>query len=251
MFMKNFYLGIKFSFSYFSILPMSFKEGDNLSKKEILNIMLLTLPFVGLVLGLGTVVLFSMLSYLGWYGAIFSAIFYMILYGFLHTEAIIDVFDAIYASHSGKDAYAIIKEPTVGAVGVLYGVSFLLLKVAGIVVLFTHEILAEFIAIVIISRLSLLTLLVLHDFKSSFLTQLKEALDHWSLMIIFILFMVMGSFLTPYFIILLFIGIILGFFISIFFTKKLKFINGDVLGITLESVEILLFLVVALFMVKG
>ena len=249
--MKNLYLGIKFSFSYFSILPMSFKESDDLSKKEILNVMLLFLPVVGLVLGIGTVFLFSILSHLGWYGAIVSAIFYMLLYGFLHTEAVIDVFDAIYASHSGKDPYTIIKEPTVGAVGVLYGVSFLLLKVAGIVLLFTHNILAEFIAIVIISRLSVLTLLILHEFKSSFLTQLKEALDHWSLMIIFVLFMIMGSFLTPYFIILLFIGIIFGFFISIFFTKKLKFINGDVLGVTLESVEILLLLVVALFMVKG
>jgi adenosylcobinamide-GDP ribazoletransferase len=230
---------------------MSFKASDNLSKKEILNVMLLFLPVVGLILGIGSVFLFSFLSHLGWYGAIVSAIFYMLLYGFLHTEAVIDVFDAIYASHSGKDGYAIIKEPTVGAVGVLYGVSFLLLKVAGIVLLFTHNILAEFIAIVIISRLSLLTLLILHEFKSSFLTQLKEALDHWSLIMLFILFMITGSFLTPYFIILLFIGVILGFFISIFFTKKLKFINGDVLGATLESVEILLLLVVALFMVKG
>ena len=249
--MKNLYLGIKFSFSYFSILPMSFKESDDLSKKEILNVMLLFLPVVGLILGIGTVFLFSILNHLDWYGAIISAIFYMLLYGFLHTEAVIDVFDAIYASHSGKDGYAIIKEPTVGAVGVLYGVSFLLLKVAGIVLLFTHNILAEFIAIVIISRLSLLTLLILHEFKSSFLIQLKEALDHWSLIMLFILFMIMGSFLTPYFIILLFIGVILGFFISIFFTKKLKFINGDVLGVTLESVEILLLVVVALFMVKG
>jgi adenosylcobinamide-GDP ribazoletransferase len=249
--MKNFYLGLKFSLSYFSVLPINFKESDDLSKKEVLNVMLLFLPFVGLLLGLGTIVLFSFLSHLDWYGALFSAIFYMMLYGFLHTEAIIDVFDALYASHSGKDAYTIIKEPTVGAVGVLYGVSFLLLKVAGMVLLFTHHILAEFLAIVIISRLSLLTLLVLHDFKSSFLEQLKEALDLWSLMILFLFFMIMGSFLTPYFIILLLMGVIFGFFISIFFTKKLKFINGDVLGATLEGVEILLFLVVALFMVKS
>lgn len=249
--MKNFYLGLKFSFSYFSILPISFKEHDDLSKKEVLNIMLLFLPFVGLLLGVGTIILFSILSHLGWYGAMISAIFYMMLYGFLHTEAVIDVFDAIYAAHSGKDAYLIIKEPTVGAVGVLYGISFLLLKVAGIVLLFTHNILAEFLAIVIISRLSLLTLVVLHDFNSSFLTQLKVSLDHWSLMMIFILFTILGSFLTPYFIILLLMGVILGFFISIFFTQKLKFTNGDVLGTTLESVEILLLLVVALFMVKG
>lgn len=190
-----------------------------------------------------------MLSFLGWYGAIFSAIFYMILYGFLHTEAIIDVFDAIYASHSKKDAYEIIKEPTVGAVGVLYGVSFLLLKVAGIIFLLTHSLFLEFIAVVVISRLSLLTLLAVHDFKSSFVTQLKESLDYWFLALIFIIITVTGSIFLKSFLIWLIMGTILGFIISIFFSNRLKFTNGDVLGATLESVEILLFLIVAIFMV--
>ncbi|RUM73426.1 MAG: hypothetical protein DSZ11_05850, partial [Sulfurovum sp.] len=98
---KNLYLGIKFSFSYFSILPLKFKSTDNLSSPAILNVMLLSLPLVGLVLGYLTVSLVLLLSKLGWYGAIFSAIFYMISYGFLHTEAVIDVFDAMYASHGG------------------------------------------------------------------------------------------------------------------------------------------------------
>jgi len=246
---KNLYLGIKFSFSYFSILPIKFKSTDNLSNPHILNVMLLSLPLVGYLLGLATITLFLLLSSLGWYGAIFSAIFYMILYGFLHTEAIIDIFDAIYASHGGKDAYEIIKEPTVGAVGVLYGVAFLLLKVAGIVFLLIHALFAEFIAVLVISRLSLLTLLVLHDFKSSFVTQLKEALDYWFLALIFLLITIIGSFYLNSFLIWLIIGTIMGFSISIFFANKLKFVNGDVLGATLEGVEILLFLVVAIFMI--
>lgn len=33
-------LGLKFSFSYFSILPVNFKKDDDLSKKDILNNML-------------------------------------------------------------------------------------------------------------------------------------------------------------------------------------------------------------------
>jgi len=246
---KNLYLGIKFSFSYFSILPLKFKSTDNLSTPPILNVMLLSLPLVGFVLGYLTVSLFLLLSKLGWYGAIFSAIFYMISYGFLHTEAVIDVFDAMYASHGGKDAYKIIKEPTVGAVGVLYGVVFVLLKTAGIVMLFTNNLLLEFIAILVISRLSLLTLIVLHDFKSSFLTQLKEALDPWFLALLFILITITGSLFLKSFLIWLIIGTILGFSISLFFVSKLKFANGDVLGVTLESVEILMFLVVAIFMV--
>ena len=246
---KNLYLGIKFSFSYFSILPIKFKSTDNLSNPHILNVMLLSLPLVGWVLGLLTIFLFILLSKLGWYGAIFSAIFYMISYGFLHTEAIIDVFDAIYASHGGKDTYEIIKEPTVGAVGVLYGVVFVVLKVAGVVMLLTHNLLLEFVAILVISRLSLLSLIVLHEFKSSFLTQLKESLDSWFLALLFIVISIIGSLFLKSFLIWLIIAIILGFSISIFFVSKLKFANGDVLGATLESVEILMFLVVAIFMV--
>lgn len=200
-------------------------------------------------MGFLTISLFLLLSKLGWYGAIFSAVFYMMSYGFLHTEAVIDVFDAIYASHGGKDAYAIIKESTVGAVGVLYGAVFVILKIAGVVILFTHNLLLEFIAILIISRLSLLTLILLHDFKSPFLTQLKEALDPWFLALLFTVITITGMLFLKSFLIWLILGTILGFIISIFFVSKLKFANGDVLGATLESVEILMFLVVAIFMV--
>ncbi len=35
----------------------------------------------------------------------------------------IDVVDAIYAKLGGKDSYKVIKEPTVGAMGVLYAFS--------------------------------------------------------------------------------------------------------------------------------
>jgi len=209
--------------------------------------MLLTLPSVGFVLGALTVFLYSLLVKFGWYGATISAISYMMLYGFIHTEAVVDVYDAIYASHSGRDAFEIIKEPTVGALGVLYAFAFVLMKVAGIVMLFTHNLLTEFIAVLIISRLSLLTQIILHDFKSSFVTKLKESLDYWYLTPLFLIFTFIGSYLTSYFVLYLLVGIVLGFVISVFFASKLKFVNGDVLGATLEGVEILLFLVVGWF----
>jgi len=247
--MQNLYLGVKFSFSYFTIIPLYFKASDNLSKKEVLNHMLLALPSVGFVLGSLTVFLYTLLAKFGWYGATISALSYMMLYGFIHTEAVVDVYDAIYASHSGKDAFKIIKEPTVGALGVMYAFAFILMKVAGIVMLFTHNLLTEFMAVLIISRLSLITQIILHDFQSTFVTQLKESLDYWYLSPLFLLFTIIGSYLTPYFILYLIIGIVLGFIISVFFASKLRFVNGDVLGATLEGVEILLFMVVAWFMI--
>jgi len=244
--LNNIYLGLKFSFSYFSIVPINFKQSDDLSQKDILGAMLLFFPFVGFVLGTGTVVLFSFLDHLGWYGALFSALFYMISYGFLHTEAIIDVADALYASHSQKNAYAIIKEPTVGAMGVLYAMALVILKLAGIVYLFEHNFFMEFIAILIISRLSLLMLFRIHTFRSSFATQLKNALIMPYIITVFLLFSLLGTLFLNQFILLLIVGMIFALLISFTLKKRLGFVNGDVLGATLEGVEILLFLGVTL-----
>ena len=244
--LKNIYLGFKFSFSYFSIFPIPFKKSDDLSQKNILASMLLFFPFVGFILGIGTVVLFSLLNHLEWYGALFSAVVYMMLYGFLHTEAIIDVADALYASHSNKNAYDIIKEPTVGAMGVLYAMGLVILKLAGIVYLFEHNFFMEFIAILIISRLSLLMLFRIHTFRSSFTTQLKNALTLPYLITAFLLFTLLGTLLLNQFILLLIMGLLLALFISFTLKKRLRFVNGDVLGATLEGVEILLFLGVTL-----
>jgi len=238
--LKNIYLGFKFSLSYFSILPISFKASDDLSRKEVLTFMLFFLPFVGILLAVGTVVLFYFLSSLSWFGALISATFYMMLYGFLHTEAIMDVADAIYAKHSGKDAYEIIKEPTVGAMGVLYGTSLMLLKVVGIAYLLMHNYLLEFIAIAIVSRLSLLLLFTIHEFRSTFAVLLKNALTKPYLLGSFALFSIVGYLLVSNFMILLSIGLLLALVISFVIKLKIGFVNGDVLGATLEGVEILL-----------
>ncbi len=240
------YLGFKFSFSYFTIFPISFKATDNLSTNNVLAFMLFFLPFVGITLGLITVIIFGYLEHLKWYGALISALLYMIFYGFLHTEAIIDVADAIYAKHSGKDAYTIIKEPTIGAMGLLYAVAMLLLKVAGVVFLLLHNYLIEFIAIVTISRLSLLMLFKVHTFRSSFATQLKEALTLPYIVLAFLLYTILGTLLLNHFILLLLAGLLLALIISFTIKNRIGFINGDVLGATLEGVEILLFIGVAL-----
>jgi len=244
--MKQLYLGLKFSFSYFSLLPVKFSNSDNLSSKPVLTSMLFFFPLVGLVLGLLTLGVFDLLSSLAWLGAIISAVVYMILYGFLHTEAVIDVADAIYASHSGKDAYSIIKDPTVGAMGVLYAMGVILLKVSGISYLLLHGYFMEFMMVLIISRLSLLFLFYVHTFKSSFATQLKDSLTHNIMLSAFLLFGSVGVFLVDHFFTLLLLGLLFSLAISYAIKSRIKFVNGDVLGATLEGVEVLLFIVVAL-----
>ena len=230
------------------MLPVKFKHSDDLNSKEILGSMLLFFPLVGIVLGTVVVGVFHLLELLSWYGAILSALLYMMLYGFLHTEAVIDVADAVYASHSGKDAYEVIKDPTVGAMGVLWAGSFVLLKISGIVFLLMHHLFTPFISVLIVSRLALLMLFYTQTFKSSFATQLKSSLTPAYLWSAFFLFGTAGLLLTSiYFIPILVTGLILALLITRSIKSKIGFINGDVLGTTLESVEILLFIIVALF----
>jgi adenosylcobinamide-GDP ribazoletransferase len=208
--------------------------------------MLFFFPLVGLVLGLLTIGIYTLLEPLGWYGAVLSAVAYMMLYGFLHMEAVIDVADALYASHSGKDAYDIIKEPTVGAMGVLYAVSAVLLKVAGITYLLMHDFLWEFVSVLVISRLSLLLLFYIHTFRSTFATQLKASLSKNMMLSSFGLFSLLCMFFVSNFSVLLLTGLLLSLAISYTFKHKLGFINGDVLGATLEFVELILFNMVIL-----
>lgn len=239
---KDLYTGLKFAFSYFSILPVRLKTADNTSSAGALGAMLFFFPLVGMVLGLLVIGLFYLLSPLGWYAAVFSSVTYMILYGFLHTEAVMDVADAIYASHSGKDAYETIKKPDVGAMGVLWGIAVVFLKTSGITFLLLHHLFSLFLSVLIISRLALLMLFYTQTFRSTFLTQLKKAFSPIYFTTAFFLFTA-GSLpaIGMHFILLLSFGLMIAWFITKTLQKKLGFINGDVLGTTLEGVEILLF----------
>jgi adenosylcobinamide-GDP ribazoletransferase len=246
--MQDLILALKFSFSYFSIFPISFKKDDDLSKKTILGGMISFFPLVGFILSLTIVTLYTLIfSRFEIYGAILCAIFYMVMYGFIHTEAIIDVVDAIYAKLGGKDSYKVVKEPTIGAMGVLYSFSFVLLKVNFLVYLLLNGFLKEFIAITILSRLSILIIIDTFDFKSTFLMSLKSGLRWYHMAFALIFYISIGSIITPYFILLFIFGLILAFFVAVVISRLIGFINGDVLGATLELVElILLFTILAI-----
>ena len=241
--MREHYLGLKFMFSYFSILPVHFAKDDDLSTPTVLASMLFFLPLGGLVLGSISLGIFTLLESLGWLAALISAVAYMMLYGFLHTEAIMDVADALYAKHAGKDAYEIIKEPTVGAMGVLWAVCMVLLKVGGIVFLLLHGEYALFLSVLLISRLGLLLLFFTQTFRSSFITQMQEGFSKRYFAGSLMLFTLIGVWLSSWhFMVLLAVGLLFAYLLANFLKAKLGFINGDVLGTTLESTEILLFI---------
>ena len=241
--MRDYWLGLKFMFSYFTILPVHFKESDDLSKPSILASMLFWLPMGGLVLGTLSVLLYRILFPLEWVAGILAAVAYMMLYGFLHTEAIMDVADALYAKHAGKDAFAVIKESTVGAMGVLWAVALMLLKVSAIVFLLSYEAYGFFLSALIVSRLGLLLLFFTQTFRSSFITTMQRGFEKSYFAGSLLLFGTIGTLLSGWhFFILLLIGLGVAYFIATTLAKKLGFMNGDVLGTTLESTEIILML---------
>jgi adenosylcobinamide-GDP ribazoletransferase len=230
-------------FSYFSILPVRFTKTDDLSTPTVLASMLFFLPLGGLVLGSVSLGIFTLLESLQWLAAIVAAVSYMMLYGFLHTEAIMDVADALYAAHSGKDAYAIIKEPTVGAMGVLWAGCMILMKVAGIAYLLLHGEYALFLSILLISRLGLLLLFFTQTFRSSFITKMQEGFSKSYFIGALLLFSLIGLLLLSWhYLVLLGVGLLFSYLLANQLKRKLGFINGDVLGTTLESTEILLFI---------
>ena len=225
--MKDFLLGLRFAFSYFSILPVKIKDGEDLSKKEVLNWTIFSFPLVGLIISLLAVAPAYFFHQKEFF-IVLSAFLYLFLSGFIHLEAVIDVVDAIYARHSGKDAYKVIKEPTVGAIGVLWGVSFLILKVVGISFLLYHDRYFEFIMIAVFSRVLVLFLLYFCEFKSSFGSSLKSSLKVWVLVFYGVLFV----FYLPF--------LIVGFIMIKVLKSKLGFLNGDTLGFVLESMELVM-----------
>jgi len=241
---RDYWLGLKFMFSYFTVLPVRFKESDDLSRPSILASMLFWLPLGGLVLGTLSILLYRILFPLEWVAGVVAAVFYMILYGFLHTEAIMDVADALYAKHAGKDAFAIIKESTVGAMGVLWAVALMLLKVSFVVFLLSYEAYGLFLSTLIISRLGLLLLFFTQSFRSSFITTMQKGFSKHYFVGSLLLFGTIGILLLGWhFFILLLIGLGVAYLIATTLTKKLGFMNGDVLGTTLESTEIVLMLI--------
>ena len=228
---------------YFTLLPVRFNTNDDLSHPKVMGAMLFWLPLAGLVSAGGSVLVYLLLAKLGWLSAVIAALIYPVLYGFLHTEAVADVADALYAAHSGKDAYSIIKDPTIGAMGVLWTVAAVLLKTVLIVYLLMHGTWALFVAAALSSRMGLEMLFFTQTFRSSFIQTLQRGFDGKLFGGSMVLFLLVGLAVTgARFFLIAALAMGVGYLVATRIGKKLGFLNGDVLGTTLESTEIVLML---------
>jgi adenosylcobinamide-GDP ribazoletransferase len=229
---NNFQNGIIFAISYFSSLPIrlkSFEADDSFYRGVIYG-----LPITGGVLAFVAIFtfLFFNLFFPSFYSAFLTSFIYLVYYGFLHLEGLADTIDGWYASLSNKDVYKIMKEPQIGAIGAIGTFCIIAIKVAVLTyLLYLEEYLLIFLSFVL-SRFSLYFVLDLeiHE-KSSFLISMKQVKKN---LYFFDTFLLPVKWLT--------------FFIINKISKRIGFINGDIMGFTIEILELIL-LHIALFIV--
>ena len=175
------------------------------------------------------------------YASFVCAVVYLALYGFIHTEAIIDVVDAWFASYSGKDAYKIMKESTIGAIGALYGFSFVLLKVGIITYVLYEKQYILFLIVCVFSRLNLIYLLGYFKFsKDSFLSLAFQHGGVLQLKIFALIYLVLAFIFGTNVLLLFILSLASFYFILKILNNKFGFVNGDCLGFTLEHTELIL-----------
>lgn len=239
--MKQLLNAFFFALSYFSIIPVFVKnmEINNITYKYTLAL----LPLVGAILA-SIVICFNLFFnqfFSPIYAAFVSSVIYLFLYGFIHTEAIIDVVDAWFASYSGKDAYKIMKESTIGAIGALYAFSFVLLKVGIITYVLYQKEYVLFLVVCTFSRLNLLYLLEYFKFsKDSFLSLAFQSVRIFRLKIYALIYIIIAFFIGKNIFIILLLSLLSFYFILKILNNKFGFVNGDCLGFTLEHTELII-----------
>ncbi len=238
--LRDIYLALKFTISYFTSIPITFKEHDNIDNKTTLSFSIYLLPVVGLILSSFIIILYKFFEP-SLYFALLCAIVYMLLYGFIHTEAIADVVDALYAKHSNGDPYKVIKEPTVGAMGLLYTGSFLILKIATLAYMLFDGLHLQFLIISMLSRSTAVYLIYSSEFRSTFVNKIKSHMDLFFTGAFLLFFALLGfgvlGLEVSYLIILTAATTL---YIRKILYKNLGFLNGDVLGFNIEITELML-----------
>jgi len=241
---SNILNGFLQSFSFFSILPIGAKRFT--PNKEFYNVMLFTMPFVGFVLGLISVLFFSILSsYVAVpYAAFISAALYVSLYGFLHLEAVSDVIDAWFASLSGKDVSAVMKEPQVGAVGAVGTTVIVALKLAAITYLLINDSASMFLAAIVLSRYAGIVGLGVFDFKRGGEYTIRLSLSAGFGLIFFATVFYLSLLAFPldvaHVLLFTFFAIALMLVLLYKLDSKFGFVNGDCIGFSIVITEILL-----------
>ncbi len=246
--MRAFFEGLALNFGYFTRLPMPWHI-EKVHEAHY-RYLALTLPLTGLLLAGVTLLLFMLLAPCAesWFVALLVAVGYHFMYGFLHLEGVGDIADAAYGGHGGKGRHEIVKDPHIGAIGVMWVVALMLLKVAAMVLLLLHNAFVMLLLVPMFSRFCALLLLryaPLHA-QSHFARKMQHALQKWDaawvVAALALLALWAGTFwMVP-------VTLAATYTLYRYLKRQIGFVNGDGMGFTIEMTETVL-LCAAVFVV--
>ena len=240
---KTHIYGFKIAFSMLTILPFfrlhEFKEGAN-------GVAAAYYPIVGLFLGAVISVLYLPLhgvlpeNFLRvWLFVLFTA-----LYGALHLDGFVDTIDGLFAPP--YRALDVMKEPTIGAMGAIYGFLFLSLKLAAFLSL------ADFMLFLIMPMLSRFGgMLAIYRFSyvrpigMGYMAkkELTTPLFAYSTALV----CAVVTLVNPLFFVFLAVTVATSIVVSKYLVKRFGGLSGDMYGFVIEIVEVVLLFALIVF----
>lgn len=124
--MKRILKGFVVCFSMYSIIPMPQLDWDENSLKYTFCFF----PFVGVVIGLLTILWYHLSVLMGLNGLLYCAVAVLIpvvISGGIHVDGLIDTCDALFSYGNKEKKLEILKDPRVGAFGVIGCVAYFIL----------------------------------------------------------------------------------------------------------------------------
>lgn len=234
---KKLFLGFALAFSMLTIIPFfkvhNFYKGIN-------GYAVMFYPLVGLILGMFLAGFYYLLrdflpsNYL----YILTFVLWVLLTGALHLDGVADSFDALFVPKNRREA--VLKDPHMGAMGMIFTLLFMMLKVA---VFMQTELIYFLPMILMLSRFNAVLAIYFFAYirKEGMGTLAKAELKGWQVLSALLLILLVALFYKSYlfFWMLAFVLLTLA---SVYYIAKRYFggFSGDLYGLLIESSELVL-----------
>jgi len=234
--MKKILKGFALSISMLTTLPF-FKVHDFF--KGINGYAVMFFPFVGLLLGLILICIYSLLNshveptHLG----IIIFALSIIISGALHVDGFADTVDGLYVKK--EDGLRVMSDPHVGAMGMILTASFLILKASSLAHLEDFYLLP---IIMMLSRFNAVLSIYFYPYVGGGMAKLaKDEFNKEELILSSVFVLALSLYLSW---VLVLVSIVTLLLINRFFIKRYAGLSGDMYGFNIEVTELVLLNVV-------
>jgi cobalamin 5'-phosphate synthase/cobalamin synthase len=235
--MTDIFKGFSLAISMLTTLPF-FRVHD--FYKGINGYAVMFYPLVGFLLGSilwGVFVLLENSLPLIHLGIIIFA-FLVLLTGAIHLDGFSDTIDGLYVKK--EKALQVMKDPNVGAMGMISTAVFLILKASSIVVLLETNLVYLLPIVLMLSRFNAVLAIYFYPYinKNGMGSLAKEELKLFQVVIAFIYVAVLSVIFLDFYIVI--ISILTLLFLAWLFVKRYGGFSGDIYGFSIEVSEVVL-----------